>query len=54
MKQVWILMGSDTKTPWIEAVFIDKVLAEANMRHLKGTDDGRGYIFWIQEKEITK
>jgi hypothetical protein len=54
MKQVWILMGSDTETPWIEAVFIDKVLAEANLRHLKGTDDGRGYIFWIQEKEITK
>jgi hypothetical protein len=54
MKQVWILMGSDTETPWIEAVFVDKVLAESVMRHMKATDDGRGYIYWIQEKEIIK
>ena len=53
MKFVWILMGSDSETPWIEGVYIDKVRAEEDMRYLKDTDDGRGYIYWVQEKEIT-
>lgn len=51
---VWILKGSDGETPWIEAVFIDKVKAEAALRYLKDTDDGRGYFYSIQEKEITE
>lgn len=51
---VWILKGSDGDTPWIEAVFIDKVKAEAALRYLQETDDGRGYFYTIQEKEITK
>jgi hypothetical protein len=47
MKQVWLLWGSDTETPWLEAVFIDKVLAELHLRHLTATDDGRGYRYCI-------
>lgn len=54
MKLVWILRGSDGETPWIEAVFIDKVKAEAALRYMQGTDDGRGYVYTIQEKEITE
>ena len=54
MKQVWLLWGSDTEKTWVEGVFIDKVLAETALRHMKVTDDGRGYIYWIQEKEITQ
>ena len=54
MRFVWLLWGSDAEKPWVEAVFDDKVLAEAGLRYLKNTDDGCGYIYWIQEKEITK
>lgn len=54
METVWILWGSDTEKPWIEAVFIEKAMAETALRYMKHTDDGRGYIYWIQEKEITK
>lgn len=54
MKQVWLLWGSDTERPWLEHVFIDKVLAESALRHMKDTDDGRGYVYWIQEKGITQ
>ena len=54
MKTVWILWGSDTEKPWLEGVYADKVKAEADMRYLKDKDDGRGYIYWIQEKEVTK
>ena len=56
MKQVWLLWGSEyPDEPWIESVFIDKVLAESALRHMKDTaDDERGYIYWIQEKEITQ
>ena len=53
MKHVWLLWCSDTEKPWIENIFIDKVLAESALRRLKDTDDGRGYIYWIQEKDIT-
>lgn len=54
MKTVWLLWGSDKEKPWLEAVFADKVLAELHLRHMTATDDGRGYIYWIQEKGITK
>lgn len=54
MKFVWILWGSDTETPWMEGVYADKVKAEADMRQLKKDDDGCGYIYWIQEKEIVR
>lgn len=54
MKIVYILKGSDGDTPWIEAVFIDKVKAEAALRYLRDTDDGRGYIYDIQEKAVTE
>lgn len=53
MNYVWIVWTSDSEKPWIEHVCADKVLAESILRHLKDTDDGRGYIYWIQEKEIT-
>jgi hypothetical protein len=52
MNTVWLLWESDSEKPFIEAVFADKVKAEAALRHLKDTDDGRGYIYWIQEKEV--
>lgn len=51
---VWILWCSDTERATIEGVYIDKLRAETDLRHLKDTDEGRGYIYWIQEKEITK
>jgi hypothetical protein len=54
MKQVWLLWGVYSETPWLEAVFIDKVLAELHLRHMRDTDNGRGGVYWIQEKGITK
>lgn len=59
MKQVWLLWGSDTETPWLEGVYVDKVKAEADMRMLKIADawhEGRArlYNYWLQEKEITR
>jgi hypothetical protein len=51
---VWILWESDTEKAHIEALFIDKVLAETHLRHMKDADDGRGYIYWIQEKQVTE
>jgi hypothetical protein len=54
MKLVWLLWGSDTENPWVEAVFDDKVLAEAGLRCLKNIDDRCGYVYWIQEMEILK
>lgn len=54
MKLVWLLWGIGGETPWLEGVFINKVLAESALRHLKDTDDGRGYVYWIQEKGITQ
>lgn len=54
MKQVWILWGNEhPNKPWIEGVFIDKVLAESALRHMSDTYDEQGCIYWIQEKEIT-
>lgn len=52
MKIVWLLWGSDTEKPWLEAVYANKVKAEADLRYLKDTDFGRGYIYWIQEKGV--
>jgi hypothetical protein len=52
MKYVWLVWGSDMEKPWIESVCADKVLAESVLRYLKNSDDGRGYIYWIQEKEV--
>jgi hypothetical protein len=50
---VWLLWCSGPEKPWVLGVYTDKVRAEADMRLLKNTDDGRGYIYWIQEKEVT-
>ena len=52
MKRVWILWGSDTETPWIEELFAHKIMAEKALRHMKETDTERGFMYWIQEKEI--
>jgi len=57
MKYVWLLwIGDgvlDEEKPWVEGVYVDKVKAEADMRLLKDADEGRGYIYWIQEKAVT-
>jgi hypothetical protein len=50
---VYLLWVGDTEKAHIENVFIDKVLAETALRHMKNMDDGRGYVYWIQEKELT-
>lgn len=42
MKHVWLLIGSDTETKWVEAVFTDKVMAEALMRTLTEEDKDKG------------
>ena len=52
MKLIWILWGSDTQKPWIEGVFAHKVMAEKVLRHCEKEDEGRGFIYWIQEKEV--
>ena len=52
MKQVWLLWVSDAEKPWVEAVFADKAKAEAAMRTVQVGDEGRGYLYWIQEKEV--
>jgi hypothetical protein len=39
--------------PYVEAVFTDKVLAEADLRALKDTDPDNKHNFWIQEKAVT-
>lgn len=53
MKYVYIVWSSDAESPWIENIFADKVKAESALRYLKETDDGRGFIYWIQEKEVS-
>ena len=53
MKYVFILWGSDSESPWIEAIFSDKVKAESALRYLKETDDGKDYIYWVQEKIVS-
>ncbi len=54
---VWLLWAwarnSGTERPWVEAVFTDKVLAEADLRALKDTDPDNKHNFWIQEKAVT-
>jgi hypothetical protein len=61
MDTVWILMVSTTSPATgvarkgaIEAIFADKVKAEAALRHMKDTDDGRGFIYYIREHEVTR
>ena len=53
MKHVYIVWISDTESPWIENIFADKVNAESALRYLKETDDGRGFIYWVEEKEVS-
>jgi hypothetical protein len=54
MKYVWLLWSSDGETPRVEGVYVDKVKAEADMRLLKDAEAyTHGYIYWIQEKELT-
>ena len=52
MRLIWILWGSDTQRPWIEEVFAHKVMAEKVLRHFEEADEGRGFLYWIQEKEV--
>ena len=53
MKYVWLLWGSDTERPWIEGVYTSKVKAEADLRILEDAEEC-GYIYWIQEKQVTQ
>lgn len=53
MKYVYILWCSDSENPWMEDIFADKVKAEAALKYLKDTDDGRGFIYWVQEKAVS-
>ena len=49
---VWLLWGSDTEVPWVEGVYANKVEAKSDLRLLKESDDGRGYIYWIEERPV--
>ena len=53
MKYVWILVGNDGDGSWVEAVFADKVLAEAALRELNANPQRDAYLYTIQEKTIT-
>lgn len=55
MNYVWIVFGSDTEHPWVEAVFADKVKAESTLRLLndQAKAEGHGYFYYIQEKRVT-
>ena len=56
MRYVWLLWGSEggiTETPWIEGVYTSKVQAEADSRILEDAEEC-GYIYWIQEKQVTQ
>ena len=58
MRQVWLLFGCKKASgcPWVEGVFIDKVLCELHVRLLNDPDrpDAADYHYWIQEKAITR
>ena len=54
MSTIWILKAGDGDKAWIEAVFADKTKAEAALRYMKETDDGRGFLYWIKEHEVTQ
>ena len=53
MKYVWILFGNDGNESWVEAVFADKVLAEAALRVLNANPQRDAYLYTIQEKTVT-
>lgn len=53
MKYVWILFGNDGNESWVEAVFDDKVQAEADLRRLNANPQRDAYLYTIQEKTIT-
>ena len=53
MKYVWILFGNDGNESWVEAVFADKVLAEAALRTLNANPQRDAYLYTIQEKTVT-
>ena len=60
MKYVWLLWGDSANDSWVEGVYVDKVKAEADLRisqEVQADKDhpygGRGFIYWIQEKEVT-
>ena len=52
MKCVWILWGKDPEGKFIEAVYDDKVRAEADMRSLNERYQDSHYF--IQEKVIRR
>lgn len=51
---VYLLWSSDSEVQHLEEIFAYKIDAEKAMRLYKEQDDGRGYHYWIQEKEVLK
>jgi len=54
MRCVYLLWGSDTEKSWVEGVYTSKATAEDDLRLLEENDDGFGYIYWVQERQITR
>ena len=54
MKMVYLLWWSDGGHRWVEGVYADKTLAEADIREFRKQDeaDGRTYNYSIQEREL--
>jgi hypothetical protein len=52
--KVFVLMGSDTETPWVAHVFIDRARAEETMRFLNEQGKSYGYEYTIKEMEVTE
>jgi hypothetical protein len=52
MKVVYLLWSSDSEVQHLEEIFAYKIDAEKAMRLYKEQDDGRGYHYWIQEREV--
>ena len=50
--EAYVVMWGDGEQAFIEAVTLDKTVAEMIVRRLKDTDDGRGYIYWIVVKPL--
>lgn len=55
MNTVWLLWASDGRGQWVVGVYASKDRAEAVPLEVAEGDEGRGwYVYWTQEKEITR
>lgn len=54
-RTVWLLWASDGRRQWVVGVYANKDRAEAAPLEVAEGDEGRGwYVYWLQEKEMTK